>query len=1316
MADPFSAAIGAVVTYVGGAFAASAAGTATLAQAATVFAVTTSVNIGVAAIMAPQVGAGGSPTEWAADPDAAIPFVMGKRGVAGKIVHRDTWGSDNRYQSLVTVYSGAGPIKSFGTFRADGEVCSFSGPYGRQTTGTWKDIFWRDLRLGTQPDTALQTPGQLSDPTIGGAPMPQWNSSHRISGKACSMITAAMDAKRERWPADLPKVVQDIEGIFGYDAREDSTYPGGAGSCRADDPTTWVYTRNGAVGALTFALGLRENGQLVGGLGMAPSRIDVAAFVELANVADANGWTMSAAWTSADDKHQTLLAFLQSAGGMYAQNGGLLSCVTRGAPKTSVATISARDTAGPVEISAAASRLSRINTIVPKCVQEAQDWEMVPIDEVTVAAYQTEDRGKRVRGIEYVFVDNSVQASQLAVYDICDSREGITGRIPLKSYMRELKAGDAFTIDEPEFVLDGLKCLVLKRDFDPLTSVVTLTFRSETDSKHPFALGLDPTPPAPPSLTPADPYTFPQPPEADWVATPITIDGENGETQPAVEVAGEVTTPGVRLVEVTYRYRIGDGAGGWQAFTAWTVWGYIDPAEGRAVLEGIPPGAQVETRVAYISQSGVRSTDARALAAVTVSGEIIATGSVNVGVGLGSRPAAAVLADVDAALDGLAQEVIDRIDGDEGLGVSLDEANARLDLARADIDHERRRLSSTLAQMLAGFTGLVSEVEFRADETETAFVQIEGAVVRLGNAEAAIIAENTAWTDAVAAEAAARLLLTARMDVVEGEASDNADAVAAVAADLATEETTRASETGANAGDIVTLDGRMTNAEGDILARATNDRVNEVEVDATEGLRAASRGLDSLTAQVLAGFAGYVAEREVRAAETEAAFVEIEGAVVRLGNAEAAIIAENTAWTDAVAAEAAARLLLAARMDVVEGEASDNADAVAAVAADLATEETTRASETGANAGDIVTLEGRMTNAEGDILTRATNDRVNEVEVDATEGLRAASRGLDSLTAQVLAGFAGYAAEREVRADETEAAFVEIEGAVVRLGNAEAAIIAENTAWTDGVAVNAAAIVALDARQTNAEEDILARATIARVNEVELNAETALSDSEDLIYAAIGDNASGVSVNAAALVDVNGRLEATYGFTLDVGGKINGMQAHSDGETATANFAFDFLVIEGEERFTFDTETGVLGAPGLAVDTIVAETVTARSIVNGQLGTRSAVYLDEFDFVSLASGTVNQESHFHTLTLTTEAIPVKPGSLLEVSIGYEISVESNSYEYFRFKDAISLLVTRSDDTVVEFTPTTWRDSFHIHTATTNTGSGPNVGNPYPIED
>ncbi|RKQ95413.1 phage tail protein, partial [Maricaulis maris] len=788
--------------------------------------------------------------------------------------------------------------------------------------------------------------------------------------------------------------------------------------------------------------------------------------------------------------------------------------------------------------------------------------------------------------------------------------------------------------------------------------------------------------------------------------TPATFTGPGGASIPGVSLQWTAAED-PRLVDLLVYAKVA-GADA----DEYVVVDTEPPRAGQGDIRGLVPGREYDFGFAYRDQRGAVTQVWTEVAGITVPDALVATDTNAVG----GEAAAAVLADVDAALDGLAQEVIDRIDGDEGLGVSLDEANARLDLARADIDHERRRLSSTLAQMLAGFTGLVSEVEFRADQTETAFVQIEGAVVRLGNAEAAIIAENTAWTDAVAAEAAARLLLTARMDVVEGEASDNADAVAAVAADLATEETTRASETGANAGDIVTLEGRMTNAEEDILVRATNDRVNEVEVDATEGLRAAARRLDSLTAQVLAGFAGYAAEREVRADETEAAFVEIEGAVVRLGNAEAAIIAENTAWTDAVAAEAAARLLLTARMDVVEGEASDNADAVAAVAADLATEETTRASETGANAGDIVTLEGRMTNAEGDILTRATNDRVNEVEVDATEGLRAASRGLDSLTAQVLAGFAGYAAELEVRAAETETAFVEIEGAVVRLGNAEAAIIAENTAWTDGVAVNAAAIVALDARQTTAEEDILARATIARVDEVELNAETALSESEDLIYAAIGDNASAVSVNAGALADVNNRLEATYGFTLDVGGKINGMQAHSDGETATVNFAFDFLVIEGEERFTFDTETGVLGAPGLAVDTVVAETVTARSIVNGQLGTRSAVYLDEFDFVSLASGTVNQESHFHTLTLTTEAIPVKPGSLLEVSIGYEISVESNSYEYFRFKDAISLLVTRSDDAVVEVTPTTWRDSFHIHTATTNTGSGPNVGNPYPIED
>ena len=333
MADPISASVAAVVSYVSTAFAASAAGTATLAQAATVFAVTTAANIGVAAILTPQVGAGGSPTEWAADPDAAIPFVMGRRGVAGKIVHRDEWGPDNRYQSLVSVYSAAGPIKSFGTFKADLETCTFAGTYGRQTSGTWKDVFWRDTRLGAQPDTALQTPAQKGDPTVSGA-MPEWDASYKLSGKACSMLTAAMDSKRQRWPGDLPKCLQDIEGIYGYDPRADSTYPGGSGSCRLNDRTTWPWISNPIIGALNFELGLKENGRLVGGLGASADRIDMAACVEAANVADANNWTLSAYWTSADSKHQVLTGFLQAGGALYAQNGGQLSCVTRGAPRT----------------------------------------------------------------------------------------------------------------------------------------------------------------------------------------------------------------------------------------------------------------------------------------------------------------------------------------------------------------------------------------------------------------------------------------------------------------------------------------------------------------------------------------------------------------------------------------------------------------------------------------------------------------------------------------------------------------------------------------------------------------------------------------------------------------------------------------------------------------------------------------------------------------------------------------------------------------------------------------------------------------------
>jgi hypothetical protein len=332
------------------------------------------------------------------------------------------------------------------------------------------------------------------------------------------------------FPTGEIKPLITLRGLKVYDPRLDSTYPGGSGSHRLSNPSTWTYSANPILWALKWALGLWEgpNGKgapqvdyQVGGIGAKLSGIDVPAFVAAANIADINDWTCAAYPTTDDDKHQVLTGFLQAGGAIYAQRAGKISCIQRAAPRTSIVTVSAYDTAGPLEIDTAASRIDRINTLRPRFWSEPHRWQMTALDqEVTAQTYRDEDGGVRPAGIDYPYVTSAVQAAQLAALQIANTREGIAGVIPLKPHLQRIRPGDAFTITEAGFVLNGLKCLCLNTDYDPATGVVRVSFVSETDAKYPFALGQDPTPPTPQVLTPVDP-TFVSPPGAgDWTITP----------------------------------------------------------------------------------------------------------------------------------------------------------------------------------------------------------------------------------------------------------------------------------------------------------------------------------------------------------------------------------------------------------------------------------------------------------------------------------------------------------------------------------------------------------------------------------------------------------------------------------------------------------------------------------------------------------------------------------------------------------------------------------------------------------------------------
>ncbi len=480
---------------VGGSTTAAAAAAAT-AVASTVVSVAGQFALAAAtaaasALLSGNPRAEGSPTAFRADTDAGIPIAYGRVGCAGLINYRVAYDATNRYQSLFCTVS-AGPIKSFVSFAADETITTFDGTFDKAITGDHVGFMWLKRNLGTQPATALTSPTGAG----AGIAAPDWGTNHKLNGLACYVLTMFENSKLSEYEGGVVKPLHIIEGVYGWDPRLDSTYPGGSGSCRLLTPSTWVWIEEGAIAALNWCIGrwAGDSGSgtygvpyacsLIGGIGSSLAGIDVASFVNAANVADANGWKVCAYPTTKDDKYAVLKNLLQSSGAVPSRKAGKISCVTHGESQASVVTVTAADTAGPVEVSLGQSRLERFNTVLPRFWSEDHRWEMVQIAPITDTDWTTEDGSKRSRGIDYPNVPTANQAAQLAYYDIANTREPITGTIPFKPHMRRIEPGDCFTFNEPGFLLSGIKVKCLRRSYDPMTGEVRISFRQETDAKH----------------------------------------------------------------------------------------------------------------------------------------------------------------------------------------------------------------------------------------------------------------------------------------------------------------------------------------------------------------------------------------------------------------------------------------------------------------------------------------------------------------------------------------------------------------------------------------------------------------------------------------------------------------------------------------------------------------------------------------------------------------------------------------------------------------------------------------------------------------
>lgn len=480
----------------------SAGTAATIAAVAS--AVSTAASVGAQALQKPP-GMQGTVSQILIGMNMPVPYAMGRSYIGGNQVYdKSDTGTENYDRTQVMVYTAAGPIDSFESFQGDFSPMGFSGSdwnVSRVATGFYGEdggYLWLNTRKGECPDTALSAyPGR--------EPFGSFTSAHKLSGFAAAAVTMEFDEDGVRWASGIPQWGVVAKWVKIYDPRLDSTYPGGSGTQRWATESTWAWSENPALHALTYARGRVINGVKVVGVGLSQAQIDVASYVQLANICVANGWTCGGAVYEAPgiSKWDNLKRILAAACAEPVWVGGVLSCKFS-SPKTALDTITADDLADSgVEITAMTSWRDRVNTVIPRYRSEANKWEYVQSDAVVGGTYVTEDGETKTKEIQYDLVQRKDQAAELAAYEVVNGREFGPVQLTVKPRFMLYRPGEALLVNIPVAGLTSELCVITARTVDPANGSIQLTLMSETTAKHAFALGRTGT--APPSPTIIDP-------------------------------------------------------------------------------------------------------------------------------------------------------------------------------------------------------------------------------------------------------------------------------------------------------------------------------------------------------------------------------------------------------------------------------------------------------------------------------------------------------------------------------------------------------------------------------------------------------------------------------------------------------------------------------------------------------------------------------------------------------------------------------------------------------------------------------------------
>jgi len=336
-------------------------------------------------------------------------------------------GTNNEFPHQVLALSGH-ELNSIGQIyfnrTAIGTITAITGSDddGKVTSGAWNGKAWVRAYRGTNDQTA--------DYKLNTA-FTEWTSGHR--GREVGYLALTYQFDETVYKTGKPEVTALVEGKRVYDPRLDSTQPGGVGSQRLDDPSTFAYSSNPALCLADYLISTRL------GLGEDTDRIDWVLVADAADICDElvnipgpatqKRYTCNVILSATDRFEDNISKLADAMSGVCYYSGGLWRMFA-GAWQSPSFTLDESDLVdNGLSVTTAFAYNERYNSVRGKFVNASKNWQEMEFQPVINTSYVSADGEQAWLDVDFAACTNEYEAQRHAILLSRRSRNGTVATI-----------------------------------------------------------------------------------------------------------------------------------------------------------------------------------------------------------------------------------------------------------------------------------------------------------------------------------------------------------------------------------------------------------------------------------------------------------------------------------------------------------------------------------------------------------------------------------------------------------------------------------------------------------------------------------------------------------------------------------------------------------------------------------------------------------------------------------------------------------------------------------------------------------------------